>query len=228
MFLKNAISRRKFITLAAGVGIAAGCSRTKPEPGTTFEFLVQQHGILRRAISVLEEMKGGMDARMDLDPEIIRQTVEIVRIVMVEFHQKLEEKHIFPVFESANKMNGMISVLREQHEAGTQMAAILGQLASGFSARDLEQRRTMQNAIHHFNRMYRAHADREDTLVFPLIHRIIPADQLGKLNDAFRSDERRIMGQNGFDDAVGKVGGLENALGIGDLAGFTPKIDELR
>ncbi len=232
MFFHNPISRRKFISLAgaAGAGLAAGgCSGgNRPEAGTAIELLGEQHGILRRAISILEEIKGGMDARMDLPPDIIVGTVEVVRRIVVDHHQKMEDKYIYPVLDSAKKMGGLVGVLREQHEAGAQMTEILGKLAADFSEKDLEKRRTMQNAIHRFSRMYRAHADREETLLFPALRQVVAPRALAKLNDAFSRDDLQLFGQNGFDEAVQKLAGLENALGIGDLAGFTPRMDELR
>ncbi|MFZ2445405.1 MAG: hemerythrin domain-containing protein [Syntrophobacteraceae bacterium] len=232
MFFLKPISRRKFISLAGAAGaglVLTGCpGANKGETGTAIELLDRQHGILRRAVSILEEVKGGMDARMDLPPEIIQGTVEVVRRLVVDYHQKMEEKYIYPPFDTAKKMGGLVGVLREQHEAGAQLTEILGRLAAGFSARDLEKRRTMGSAIHQFARMYRAHADREDTLLFPLLRQVVAPGAFAKLDEAFLKDDGQFMGQNGFDEAVQKLAGLENALGIGDLAAFTPRMEELR
>jgi hemerythrin-like domain-containing protein len=232
MFSKKPLSRRSFIALAGatGAGVLAGCSKPNQSDGdaeTTIEIVARQHGVLCRAVAILEEIRGGMDARMDLPPEIIGGTVEIVRRFIVDHHQQMEEKFIYPVFDAAGKMSALVGVLREQHAAGSQLVGILRGLYAEFSARDLEKRRTMESAIHQFSRMYRAHVEREDTALFPMLRRIMPAKAYVELSSAFRKAESDFIGQNGFEETIRKLTDYENILGIGDLATFTPRADEL-
>ena len=232
MFSRKPLSRRSFIALAGatGAGVLAGCSKPAQPEGdteTAIEIVARQHGVLCRAVAILEEIRGGMDARMDLPPEIIGGTVEIVRLFIVDHHQQMEEKFIYPVFDAAGKMSALVGVLREQHAAGSQLIGILKGLYTEFSARDLEKRRTMGSAIHQFSRMYRAHADREDTALFPLLHRITPPKAYAELSSAFRKAEIDFTGQSGFEETIRKLTDYENILGIGDLATFTPRVEEL-
>ena len=67
MFSKNPLSRRSFMALtgATGAGVLAGCSKPGQPPGdaeTAIEILARQHGVIYRAVAILEEIKGGMDA----------------------------------------------------------------------------------------------------------------------------------------------------------------------
>ncbi len=232
MSFKMPISRRSFICLAgaaAGSAAAVGCSGSdRSKKPTAVEFLDRQHGVLCRAVSILEEIKGGMDARMDLPPELMQGTLDVVEKIVLQCHQKLEEKYIYPAFESANKMGGLVGVLREQHGAGAQLTQILRRLAEESSARDLEKRRTLSAAIHQFGRMYRAHSHREDTVLFPAIHEVVTPKAYEKLNRSLQSEGGGMLGEGGFGEAVQKLAGIEEALGIGDLAAFTPRIDDLR
>ncbi|MGA2403380.1 MAG: hemerythrin domain-containing protein [Syntrophobacteraceae bacterium] len=232
MFSKKPFSRRGFIALAAatGAGVLAGCSKPdqpRGDAGTVIEIVAPQHGVLYRAIAVLEEIRCGMDARMDLPPEIIGGTVAMVRLFITDHHQQMEEKHIYPVFDAAGKMSGMVGVLREQHAAGSQLIETMRGLYDGFSAKDLEKRRTMASAIHLFSRMYRAHAAREDTELFPLLRRIMPPKAYAELSSALRKAEDEFLGLNGFEETIRKLTDYENILGIGDLTSFTPRADEL-
>jgi len=234
MFSNSPISRRSFIALAGatGAGVLAGCSSTKPDQpagdaATPIEILARQHGVIYRAVAILEEIRGGMDARMDLPPEIIGGTVEIARLFVINHHQQMEEKHIYPVFDAAGKMSGLVGVLREQHAAGSRLTDILKGLCDGFSAKDLEKRRTMGSAVHLFSRMYRAHAEWEDTALFPLLRRMMPAKSYAEMSSVFQKAEIEFLGQNGFDETIRKLTSYENILGIGDLASFTPHPEEL-
>jgi hemerythrin-like domain-containing protein len=229
MFSIKPISRRGFLALA-GAGALAGCSKagtSQDGTDTAIEILARQHGLLQRATAILEEIRGGMDARMDLPPEIIQETAGIIRRFVVDYHQKMEEEHLFPAFDAAKKMGGLIGVLREQHSAGAQLTGIIAELSVGFSAKDLEKRRTMGSAIHHFSRMYLAHSDREDTLLLPQLRRVVPPRAIEELNLAFQKAEKEVPGPNGFEETIQKLESYENMLGIGDLAGFTPRMDEL-
>ena len=104
---------------------------------------------------------------------------------------------------------------------------ILEGLSSGFSAKDLEKRRRMGSAIHLFSRMYRAHAAREDTALFPLLRRMMTPKAYAELSSGLLRDEAEFQGQNGFDETIRKLTDYENILGIADLASSTPNIDDL-
>ncbi|MHC1727204.1 MAG: hemerythrin domain-containing protein [Syntrophobacteraceae bacterium] len=225
----KSIPRRNFLALA-GAGLLAGCQGSNKPPAeaaTAIEIFDRHHGLLRRAIAILEEIRGGMDARMDLPPGIIGETVEVIRHFGIDYHQKLEEKHIFPAFDAAKKMGALVGVLREQHAAGSQLTEVIKELSAGFSAKDLEKRRTMGSAIHQFSRMYRAHSDREETVLFPALRPIMVPGAYAELASAFQNTEKEVLGQNGFEQAIQKLEVHENTLGIGDLAAFTPHADEL-
>src|SRR5271157_6084428 len=102
MDTQNPLSRRNFISFAAATGAAvmAGCSKPDQPRGdstTPLEVMARHHGVTCRAIAILEEIRGGMDARMDLPPETIIGTVEIIRTFVMDYHQQMEEKYIFTV-----------------------------------------------------------------------------------------------------------------------------------
>lgn len=232
MIPKNPLSRRNFMSLAGATGavVMAGCSKPdqpKTDIITPVEILARHHGAIYRAVAVLEEIRGGMNARMDLPPEMIGGTVEIIRTFVMDIHQQMEEKYIFPVFDAQGKMSGLVGVLREQHAAGARLIEILRGLCDGFSAKDLEKRRTMASAIHLLSRMCRAHAEWEDTALFPLLRSIVPPKSFAELSSVLYRTESELLGQNGFDEIIRKLNGYENILGIGDLASYTPRAEDL-
>ena len=72
--------------------------------------------------------------------------------------------------------------------------------------------------------MYRPHEAREDTVLFPALHKILSAKQLDDLGEKFEKEEDRLFGDEGFEKNVAKVAAIEKQLGIYDLAQFTPKV----
>jgi hypothetical protein len=71
--------------------------------------------------------------------------------------------------------------------------------------------------------MYRPHAAREDTALFPRLHDIVSAHEYDALGEEFEKIEHARFGEDGFDHMVERIAGLEKALGIYDLAQFTPR-----
>jgi hemerythrin-like domain-containing protein len=73
-----------------------------------------------------------------------------------------------------------------------------------------------------FTRMYRPHASREDTVLFPAFHELVGEKAYRELGEEFEDREKKVLGASGFEGAVKEVANLEAALGIEDLAKFTP------
>ena len=71
--------------------------------------------------------------------------------------------------------------------------------------------------------MYRPHEAREDTVLFPALHKLVPPKRSAELGEQFEKEEDRLFGEEGFEKTVEQVAGIEKQLGIYDLAAFTPK-----
>jgi hemerythrin-like domain-containing protein len=80
------------------------------------------------------------------------------------------------------------------------------------------------SACEAFIRMYRPHAAREDTVLFPALRKILSAKQLDALGDTFEAEENRLFGGEGFEKTVAQVASIERDLGIYDLGQFTAKL----
>jgi hemerythrin-like domain-containing protein len=96
----------------------------------------------------------------------------VLRRVIQDYHEKLEEDFLFPRFEKARKLTELVSVLRRQHEAGRRVTADVVKLAKAPIRTD-SGREQLANRLRAFTRMYRPHAVREDTVLFPAFHDLV-------------------------------------------------------
>jgi hypothetical protein len=71
--------------------------------------------------------------------------------------------------------------------------------------------------------MYRPHAAREDTELFPLLRGIVSPHEYDAMAEDFERKEHQLFGADGFEMMVQHVAGLEQSIGINDLAQFTPR-----
>jgi hypothetical protein len=72
--------------------------------------------------------------------------------------------------------------------------------------------------------MYNPHEAREDTVRFPAFRKIVSKHEYDSLGKDFENKEHQTFGDEGFEKMVDRVAGIGKALGIYDLAQFTPKI----
>ena len=215
-------SRRQFLG-GATVAVAAlgipkrGRAEDSDDDVPATEDLMREHGILRRLLLVYGEVIRRVQAKQEVKPAIVSQSAEIVRAFIEDYHERDEEEFIFPRFQKGQgKLTELVNVLLRQHRAGrTLTAEILRQ-----AGRDRQQ---LVLAMSQFVRMYEPHAAREDTVLFPAFRRLIGPKELDKLKDVFEDKEKALPG-GGFEKRVDDVAAIERALGIEDLALFTPKL----
>jgi hemerythrin-like domain-containing protein len=185
------------------------------------EDLMREHGVLNRILLVYDEAIRRIRAHEDVPLEQVRSAAGIIREFVEGYHEKLEEEHLFPRFEKAGKLTGLVGVLRAQHEAGRRVtAAILDVASREASAPDAA---ALADHLGQFVRMYRPHEAREDTVLFPAFREIVTRQEFERLGEEFEGREDKVLGEHGFERVVEEVVGIERALGIYDLASFTPK-----
>lgn len=234
MFTSTLQTRRGFITAGAvGMGILlAGPGRLalaagKPESTEAevgpLEDLMREHGVLRRVFLIYEEGLRRLEAGIDLPAKVLADSAGIIRRFIEDYHEKLEENELFPRFRKAGKLTDLVQVLFDQHRAGRVLTDAVLQAATPAGLADAGSRSRLAQILRQFLRMYRPHAAREDTVLFPAVHALVSAKEYQALGDKFEDKEKELFGRDGFEKMVKEVAELEKALGIYDLAQFTPK-----
>jgi hemerythrin-like domain-containing protein len=218
--------------LASGLAVIAGFpalavaenqGTIAPDKGVTApEDLMKEHGVLHRCLLIYEEGLRRLRDKKDVSPQVFQQTAQLVRVFVEEYHEKNEEKYIFPEFERAKKLTELVETLKVQHRVGRKMTAEILRLSQPEAFRSAENRDKLAAACQAFIRMYRPHAAREDTVLFPALRTILPPERVAALGDQMEEDEHRVLGDEGFERSVDKVATLEKQLGIYDLKQFTP------
>ena len=226
------LSRRSFVTRAATTTLAMavpllgeqGTPEQKEPEVTATEDLMREHGVLRRALLVYQETVPKLrQSSNTLDPRVLHQAADLFRTFGEDYHEKmLEEQHIFPV---VRKMKGEAAkypdILIVQHNRGREITNYIlsttnrAKVGSG----DVEP---LARAMETLVRMYQHHAAREDTIVFPAWKLNFSDKQLDEYADQFEEIEKKMFGKDGYEDAEKKISGIEQSLGLADIAQFAP------
>ena len=185
------------------------------------EDLMREHGVLKRVLLAYEEIIRRIRAKQDFSAQWVTDGATIIRKFIEDYHEKIEEEHLFPRFLKAGKLVDLVNTLLAQHQAGRVVTGRI--LAMTPSLKTQEARNRLASDLEAFNRMYAPHEAREDTVLFPELHKIVSPHEYDAMGEQFESIERKTFGGDGFDMYVEKVASLEKQLGIYDLNQFTPK-----
>ena len=221
-------TRRAFVTAAAAFATVPIVGQAKKEPEkkgkepevTPTEDLMREHGLLRRALLIYENCAVRLRRKQPAEAAIVHDTASIIRKFVEQYHEKMEEDYLFPLFRKANREVDLVNTLLQQHQVGRGITeAILSLTASPL--RNVTAQQSLVHQLEWFLYLYRPHAAREDTILFPALHHIVTAKEYDLMGDQFEDIEHKQIGEHGFEDMLERIAASEKKLGIYDLAGFT-------
>ena len=188
----------------------------KVSPG---EDLMREHGVLERLMIVYDAAAGRLEAGDRGVLDAVRASARIAREFVEDYHERIEERHVFPRFERAGRLTELVAVLRRQHDAGRGLTDRIVALAAGSLAADAE-RAELVAALRGYGTMFRPHIAREDTVLFPAFHELV-GTRYDELGEQFEDEERAQLGPAGYERFVAMLPSIEQLAGVADLARFT-------
>jgi len=243
------MNRRNFISnsgrLSSGLILAGGMGTSKmfgqefvdPKESTektelevtAVEDLMREHGILRRILFVYSEaaskLRQTSDSSVEPEPakslyEPLHEAAKLFRDFGENYHEKaLEENYIFPaLLKTKGEASTYPEILIAQHKRGREITDYILESTTGKLPPDIPRLVSLMEAM---VRMYRAHAAREDTIVFPAWKQTMKPEQYEEMNENFEDIEHEQFGEGGFEKAVKQITDIEQQLGLFDLSQFT-------
>jgi hemerythrin-like domain-containing protein len=189
---------------------------------TPGEDLMREHGLLERILLVYEDALRKLELDEALPPDLLPEAAGIVRRFIEDYHEKQEEEKVFPRFDKADVLVDLVTTLRNQHTVGRGMTDTIERLGTPAALSNTLERNQLVEATRSFVRMYRPHAAREDTVLFPALRRVAALEELHEMGEDFEEREHEILGEGGFEKFVEEVAAIEKKLGIFELSQFTP------
>jgi hemerythrin-like domain-containing protein len=192
------------------------------EDVTPPEDLMREHGVLDRVLLIYDAATKRLSGNEDFDPAVISDCAKLVQDFIENYHEKSEEDFLFPRFRKANQLVDLVTTLLEQHQAGRTVTLNILKSASQIRT-DAATKRDCIKAMQAFVTMYRPHAAREDTVLFPKLRDIVSGHEFDAIGEEMEKREHQHFGEDGFEKAVSQVAELEKKIGLYDLNYFTPK-----
>jgi hemerythrin-like domain-containing protein len=192
------------------------------EEVTPPEDLMREHGVLDRVLLIYDAAIKRLSANEDFDPAVITDCAKLVQDFIENYHEKSEEDFLFPRFRKANQLTDLVTTLLAQHQAGRIVTLTIVKSAPQVRG-EAAAKRDCVNAMQAFVTMYRPHAAREDTVLFPKLRDIVSGNEFDAIGEEMEKREHEHFGEDGFEKAVAHVAELERKVGLYDLKQFTPK-----
>jgi hemerythrin-like domain-containing protein len=190
---------------------------------TATEDLIREHGVLRRALLVYSAAAVKLRANASsIAPDALQKAAKLFKAFGEDYHEKkLEEAYIFP---AVRKVGGEAAsypdILIAQHNRGREITDYIISVTQGAKL-GVSNAEPLAKALEGFVLMYRNHAAREDTIIFPSWKQTMNGKQLDEMNDKFEDIEHEQFGEDGFEDAVKQISAIETSLGLADISQFT-------
>jgi hemerythrin-like domain-containing protein len=244
--MKSSNTRRDFLRTSAIVGtglVLASCGggnmantaeqkkeETSAKPNenqmggevTATEDLMREHGVLRRALLVYSAAAVKLHtSASSIPPDTLQKTAKLFRAFGEEYHEKkLEEAYIFPAVKKVGgEAASYADILLAQHNRGREITDYIISVTSGNLGTSNAE--ALSKSLEAFVLMYRNHAAREDTIIFPAWKQTMTGKQLDEMNDKFEDIEHEQFGEDGFEDAIKQIAAIERSLGLADISQFT-------
>jgi hemerythrin-like domain-containing protein len=197
-------------------------AKSDAEEVTPPEDLMREHGVLDRVLLIYDAAIGRLSANEDFDPAVISDCAKLVQDFIENYHEKSEEEFLFPRFRKAHQLEDLVTTLLQQHQAGRNVTLTIAKSAAQVRS-ETTAKRDCVNAMRAFITMYRPHAAREDTVLFPKLRDIVTGHEFDAIGEEMEKREHEHFGEDGFEKAVAHVAELERKVGLYDLKQFTPK-----
>jgi hemerythrin-like domain-containing protein len=221
--------RRRWVAGAAMLGglvlaapLPAWADAEKSTDVLAVEDLMREHGVLRRALLVYAQAAAQLRRGQAIPVDALHRTAKLFRRFGEDYHEhSLEEAHVFPAVEAAGGRPAAICrTLALQHRRGRQITDYVLASSAGTGI-DRSRAAPLADVLEGMVRMYQHHTAIEDTVVFPAWKRTLTPARYDALSDRFEALEKSMFGHDGFEDAVERIGAIEQAFGLGDLAALT-------
>lgn len=226
------VGRRELIIGGAGLVVGAGLTQAAnaiaytpppaephvPSPG---EELMVEHGVLKRILLAYRAAGDQLAAGQTPPAQAIYDAAQLISSYVESFHEGLEEGYVFPRVRAQHA--DVVTTLLVQHDRGRHLTASI-LLAAGGDLGSPTARDALRGDMAAFVRMYEPHEAWEDTVIYPALRRASTQRTLDLLAERFADLENKQFGDHALTQMVDRVSGIEEQLGIADLASFTPDL----
>lgn len=142
--------------------------------------LEHEHRTIEKVLAVMARLHEQLDLYHDIDPEILRDLLQFMRIFCDQYHQAREESYLFPLLEARGiPVTGCpMAVLKSEHVKILHLVNELSDSTAAYLGDQRVGRAALKEAFQNLVAFFPGHIWREDYLLFPMAEKVLsPSDQ---------------------------------------------------
>ena len=151
------------------------------------EILSAEHRVIERVLTCLERMADACERDQKLDADPARLAVKFFRNYADKCHHGKEEARLFPLLETRgfSADSGPTAVMRLEHDQGREFVGRMDRAIEAATAGRPEGVREFNDAARGFIQLLRAHIQKEEHCLFPMVDRALSEEDQAKLLKSF-------------------------------------------
>jgi len=155
------------------------------------QMLVEEHRLILRLIALVEQNTKRMEEGRFRDWQFFLDAVDFIRNYADRFHHAKEEDVLFValVENGMPAKNSPIEAMHLEHDQGRAFVRTLEEATNLALAGASDQITVIAASAKGYAALLRGHIDKEDSILYPLAERVLPAEVRQPLLDAYARAE---------------------------------------
>jgi len=162
---------------------------------TPIEVLMREHTLILRVLAALERKLTSWESGAPPDRAYVEKTVEFLRGFADRCHHGKEEDILFTTMVDEldfPRKAGPVAVLTAEHVTGRDFIRKIAEAVAGLGQDPAALRQAIENGRGYIQ-LLRAHIEREDAVVFPMVEQFLDDADTARLAAKFEQFERDDM-----------------------------------
>jgi hemerythrin-like domain-containing protein len=169
------------------------------------EILIEEHHVIERVLIALEKAATRLSRGENVYLRFFSGTSTLIHGFEDSYHHRKEERILLPalIANGLPRDTGPVAAMLADHEEGRRLAHRLRQVTERFQSGDINARDQVVLSALAYVSLVRRHMQREETLLFPLVEKVIPPERQKQMIEDFDRFEHEVNGPEVHDKYFG-------------------------
>lgn len=156
--------------------------------------LRHDHRVIQQVVAGMSAVADLLDSGKQVDPSVLSDLVQFLRVFADQCHHEKEEQHLFPMLATRANMSirRELESLEREHRSAKQLVDRLAKAAAVYHDNSEAVRYRIIDLLQQLAELYPAHIWKEDFLLFPVAQQSLSTNEQQDLKEKFDDVEREV------------------------------------
>ena len=156
--------------------------------------LKNDHRVIQQVVAGMSAVAELLDSGKEVDPSVLADLVQFLRVFADQCHHEKEEQHLFPLLATKANVSTRreLESLEREHRSAKQLVGQLAKVAAVYVHNPAIVRYRVIDLLQRLAELYPAHIWKEDFLLFPLAQQTLSTTEQETLHEKFEDVEREV------------------------------------